>query len=103
MYKFKFLFNNSLSGVAYISWNPDSTHLLVCGPEESPEVLLWNVENENFLKVTQSPEDALTCCAWNKDGTRFVVRMNYTLLKTTMFQNIVELKILRVFTLTNEL
>lgn len=59
--------------MAYISWNPDSTHLLVCGPEESPEVLLWNVENENFHKVTQSPEDALTCCAWNKEGTKFVV------------------------------
>lgn len=67
------IITNKFLGVAYISWNPDSTHLLVCGPEESPEVLLWNVENENFLKVSQSPEDALTCCAWNKDGTRFVV------------------------------
>ncbi|CAH1960149.1 unnamed protein product [Acanthoscelides obtectus] len=60
-------------GAAYLSWSPDSSHLLVCGPEESPEVWLWNVETENFLKVTQSPEDALTSCAWHKDGTKFVV------------------------------
>ncbi|XP_060532126.1 WD repeat-containing protein 26 [Cylas formicarius] len=59
-------------GAAYISWNPDSKHLLACGPEESPEVWLWNIETEKFLKVSQSPEDALTCCAWNKDGTKFV-------------------------------
>ncbi|CAG9861058.1 unnamed protein product [Phyllotreta striolata] len=61
------------TGAAYISWNPDSVHLIVCGPDESPEVWLWNIETENFLKVTQSQEDALVCCAWNKDGTKFVV------------------------------
>ncbi|KAF5294909.1 hypothetical protein FQR65_LT10707 [Abscondita terminalis] len=44
-------------GAAYISWNNDSTHLIACGPEESPE----------------SPEDVLTCCAWNKDSNKFVV------------------------------
>ncbi|XP_030747225.1 WD repeat-containing protein 26 [Sitophilus oryzae] len=60
-------------GAAYISWNPDSKHLIACGPEESPEVWLWDIETEKFLKVSQSPEDALTCCAWNKDGTKFVV------------------------------
>lgn len=64
-------------GAAYISWNPDSTHLIVCGPEDSAEVWLWNIENENFLKVTQSPEDVLTCCAWNKDGNRFVVSQTH--------------------------
>lgn len=68
------LYNSSILGAAYIAWNPDSIHLIACGPEETPEVWLWNIETENFLKVTQSPEDALTCCAWNKDGTRFVVR-----------------------------
>lgn len=60
-------------GVAYISWNPDSTHLLACGPEGSPEVWLWNIDTEKFQKISQSPEDVLTCCAWNKDGTKFVV------------------------------
>lgn len=59
--------------MAYIAWNPDSTHLLACGPEGSPEVWLWNIDTEKCLKVSQSPEDVLTCCAWNKDGTKFVV------------------------------
>nr|XP_023018233.1 WD repeat-containing protein 26 [Leptinotarsa decemlineata] len=60
-------------GAAYISWNPDSIHMIVCGPDETPEIWLWNIETENFLKVNQSAEDALTCCAWNKDGSKFVV------------------------------
>ncbi|CAH1128279.1 unnamed protein product [Ceutorhynchus assimilis] len=60
-------------GAAYISWNPDSKHLLACGPEESPEVWLWNLDTDKYLKVSQSPEDALTCCAWQKDGKKFVV------------------------------
>lgn len=25
------------------------------------------------MKVSQSPEDVLTCCAWNKDNNKFVV------------------------------
>lgn len=72
--KYENLFCFFLLGAAYISWNPDSIHLIVCGPEESPEVYLWNIETEKCLKVSQSPEDVLTCCAWNKDGTKFVVR-----------------------------
>ncbi|XP_031339856.1 WD repeat-containing protein 26 isoform X1 [Photinus pyralis] len=60
-------------GAAYMSWNSDSTHLIACGPEESPEVWLWNIETEKCLKVSQSPEDVLTCCAWNKDNNKFVV------------------------------
>ncbi|KAF2901274.1 hypothetical protein ILUMI_04911 [Ignelater luminosus] len=60
-------------GAAYISWSSDSTHLIACGPEESPEVWLWNVETEKCMKVSQSPEDVLTCCAWNKDNNKFVV------------------------------
>ncbi|XP_022899945.1 WD repeat-containing protein 26 [Onthophagus taurus] len=60
-------------GIAYIAWNPDSIHLVACGPEDSQEVWLWNTETEKCQKVSQTPEDILTCCAWNKDGTKFVV------------------------------
>lgn len=60
-------------GAAFLAWNPDSTHLIACGPEDSPEVWLWNIETDKLLKVSQSPEDVLTCCSWNKDGTKFVV------------------------------
>lgn len=63
------------SGASYISWNPDSVHLIACGPEESPKVWLWNTETEKLLMVSQSPEDALACCAWHKDGTKFVVSL----------------------------
>ncbi|XP_017775656.1 PREDICTED: WD repeat-containing protein 26 isoform X2 [Nicrophorus vespilloides] len=60
-------------GAAYLSWSPDSTHLLACGPDESPEVWLWNIKTEKCLKISQSQEDVLTCCSWNKDGKKFVV------------------------------
>ncbi|XP_065158210.1 WD repeat-containing protein 26 isoform X2 [Atheta coriaria] len=60
-------------GAAFLSWSPDSKYLLVCGSEESPDVWLWNTESEKPLKVTQSQEDVLTCCAWHKDGNKFVV------------------------------
>ncbi|XP_044748626.1 WD repeat-containing protein 26 isoform X1 [Coccinella septempunctata] len=60
-------------GVAYISWCPDNVHLIACGPEESAEVWLWNIENEKLLKICQSQEDALTCCSWHKSGKKFVV------------------------------
>lgn len=60
-------------GAAYLSWSPDSRRLLACGPEESPEVWLWDVEMDKCVKVSQSAEDVLTCAAWHRDGTRFVV------------------------------
>ncbi|XP_019874783.2 WD repeat-containing protein 26 [Aethina tumida] len=69
----KKVLENHRHGAAYLSWSPDSTHLLVCGPEECAEVFLWNIETEKFLKVSQSPEDSLTCCSWTKDGTKFYV------------------------------
>lgn len=60
-------------GAAYLSWSPDSKRLLACGPEESPEVWLWDVEQDKCVKVSQSAEDVLTCAAWHRDGARFVV------------------------------
>ncbi|KAK9680759.1 WD domain, G-beta repeat [Popillia japonica] len=60
-------------GAAYLAWHPDSVHLLACGPEESPEVWMWNTETEKCIKISNGPEDVLTACAWHKDGSRFVV------------------------------
>lgn len=60
-------------GAAYIAWNSDSTQLLACGPEDSAEVLLWNIDTELNVKISQSPEDVLTCCGWNKDNNKIVV------------------------------
>ncbi|XP_072155113.1 WD repeat-containing protein 26 isoform X2 [Bemisia tabaci] len=60
-------------GVAYLGWSPDSTHLIVCGPEDCPELWIWNVETEELRKkVTHSPEDSLTSCSWHRDGKKFV-------------------------------
>ena len=60
-------------GVAYIAWSPDCSHLLACGPEECPELTIWNVDsNEPSIKVTHSPEDSLTACSWHRSGKKFV-------------------------------
>nr|CAD7571266.1 unnamed protein product [Timema californicum] len=60
-------------GVAYIAWSPDSSHLIACGPEDCPELWIWNVESDELrVKVSHSPEDSLTSCSWNKDGKKFV-------------------------------
>ncbi|XP_075224042.1 WD repeat-containing protein 26 isoform X2 [Lycorma delicatula] len=60
-------------GVAYLAWSPDGTYLIACGPEDCPELWIWNVETEELrVKVTHSPEDSLTACSWHKDGTKFV-------------------------------
>ncbi|XP_046415660.1 WD repeat-containing protein 26 isoform X4 [Neodiprion virginianus] len=62
-------------GVALIAWSPDSSHLIACGPEDCPELWLWSVETpdcELRVKLTQSPEDSLTACAWHRDANKFV-------------------------------
>lgn len=58
-------------GVAYLAWSPDSTRLAVCGPEDCPEVWLWEVATGRLeTKVSQSNEDSLTCVSWSPDGRR---------------------------------
>ncbi|XP_073990126.1 WD repeat-containing protein 26 isoform X2 [Rhodnius prolixus] len=60
-------------GVAFLAWSPDGTHLLACGPEDCPELWLWNIETEELrVKLSHSPDDSLTSCSWHADGTRFV-------------------------------
>ncbi|XP_047002350.1 WD repeat-containing protein 26 isoform X2 [Schistocerca americana] len=60
-------------GVAYIAWSPDSTHLVACGPEDCPELWIWNIESDELrVKVSHSPEDSLTSCSWHRDGKKFV-------------------------------
>ncbi|XP_046387568.1 WD repeat-containing protein 26 [Ischnura elegans] len=60
-------------GVAYLSWSPDSRHVIACGPEDCPELWVWNAETgELRVKVSQSPEDSLTSCSWHRDGKKFV-------------------------------
>lgn len=59
--------------MAYLAWSPDGTHLLACGPEDCPELFIWNVESdEPRVKVSHSPEDSLTSCSWHCSGKKFV-------------------------------
>jgi len=58
-------------GVAYLAWSPDSAKLAVCGPDDCPEVWLWDVASGRLeTKVSHSGEDSLTCVSWSPDGRR---------------------------------
>lgn len=60
-------------GVSFITWSPDSKHLIVGGPEDCPDLWIWNIDEDKFkLRMCQSADDSLTCAAFNADGTRFV-------------------------------
>ncbi|KAG5321539.1 WDR26 protein, partial [Acromyrmex heyeri] len=62
-------------GVGLIAWSPDSNHLIVCGPEDCPELWLWSIDTpdcELRVKLTQSTDDSLTACAWHRDSNKFV-------------------------------
>jgi len=58
-------------GVAFFAWSPDSSKLAVCGPEDSPEVYIWDVEGGRLEnKICHTQEDSLTSVSWCPDGTR---------------------------------
>ena len=60
-------------GVAYLSWSPDSSHLAACGPDDCPELWVWQVDSGQLrTKLSHASEDSLTSCAWHPDGRRFV-------------------------------
>lgn len=60
-------------GVSFVTWSPDSKILLVGGPEDCPDLFIWNMDEEKAaIKMSHSQEDSLTCAAFNRDGTKFV-------------------------------
>lgn len=65
-------FEGHAYGVGYLAWSPDDTYLIACGPEDCSELWIWTVETgELKCRMSQSPDDSLTCCSWNPDGKRF--------------------------------
>ncbi|GFR84185.1 WD repeat-containing protein 26-like [Elysia marginata] len=61
-------------GVGFVSWCPDNVHILVCGPDETSEVFIYNsVTGEVRQRIHQSADDSLTYAAWMTDGRKFVV------------------------------
>ncbi|XP_013416632.1 WD repeat-containing protein 26 [Lingula anatina] len=66
-------FDGHAYGVACIAWSPDSMYIVACGPEDCSELWLWNVETGDLrVKMSQSPEDSLTCASFHADGKRFI-------------------------------
>lgn len=60
-------------GVSFLAWSPDSNYLIVGGPEDCPELWIWDIQEEKLhVKVQHSADDSLTCAAFSRDGTRFV-------------------------------
>lgn len=56
-------------GVSFFAWSPDSTKLAVCGPEDTPEVWVWDVPSGRLdRKLCNSQEDSLTTVAWAPNG-----------------------------------
>ena len=47
--------------------------LAVAGPEDVPDLWIWNVDTgELRVRMSHSPDDSLSCVAWHKDGQRLV-------------------------------
>ncbi|XP_031629372.1 WD repeat-containing protein 26 homolog [Contarinia nasturtii] len=60
-------------GISFLQWSPDSKHLLVGGPEECPNIWIWNLDEEKVpITMSHSSEDSLTCGSFSPDGQRFV-------------------------------
>lgn len=66
-------FEGHPNGVSYLAWSPDDTYLIACGPDDSSDVWVWNIQTGDLrVKMSHTPEDSLTSCAWHKDGKKFV-------------------------------
>ena len=60
-------------GVSYLNWSPDSVYLIACGPDDSPELWVYNtITGDLHIKIAPGPEDSLTSAAWHPDSRRFV-------------------------------
>jgi WD40 repeat protein len=67
-------FEGHQRGVSYVAWSPNSVFVIVCGPDETPEVVIWNTETyELKQRFSVSGEDSLTSAAWHHDNKRFVI------------------------------
>lgn len=59
--------------MSYLAWSPDGRYLIAAGPEDCPDLWIWNAETEQLhLKMTHSQEDSLTAVAWHAASDRFV-------------------------------
>lgn len=45
-------FEGHPGGVSFLAWSPDDTYLIACGPDDSSDLWVWNVEVCNFNGFT---------------------------------------------------
>lgn len=59
--------------MSYLAWSPDGRYLIAAGPEDCPDLWIWNMETETLhTKMNHSQEDSLTAVAWQAGSSRFV-------------------------------
>lgn len=37
-------FEGHPGGVSFLAWSPDDTYLIACGPDDSSDLWVWNIE-----------------------------------------------------------
>ncbi|XP_076442076.1 WD repeat-containing protein 26-like isoform X2 [Babylonia areolata] len=70
--RLKHKFDKHSMGVAYMSWSPDSSYLIVCGPETCHVVWIYDIDDGKLHKKwNRSIDDSLTCAAWHGNSQQF--------------------------------
>jgi WD40 repeat protein len=77
------IFEGLTGAVAYLSWSPDDTKLIICGQMSYPDaggrarvsthaVEIWNPENATRIAVLSMFMEPVSSAAWAPDGKTFV-------------------------------
>lgn len=58
--------------ISCLSWSPNDVYLLACGSEDTPNLWLWNLneEREKLCKAHDENEN-YTTCSWHMSGEKF--------------------------------
>ncbi|KRX90948.1 WD repeat-containing protein 26 [Trichinella pseudospiralis] len=69
----KFTLDGHAFGAAYFVFSPDDKYLACVGPEDSPDLWIWDTETGILrIKITHSPDDSISCVSWHPDGNKVV-------------------------------
>ncbi|KRX84251.1 5'-3' exoribonuclease 1, partial [Trichinella sp. T6] len=69
----KFTLDGHSFGAAYFVFSPNDKYLACVGPEDSPDLWIWDTETGILrIKITHSPDDSISCVSWHPDGTKVV-------------------------------
>ncbi|KAJ8969588.1 hypothetical protein NQ317_011312 [Molorchus minor] len=90
-------------GAAYISWSLDSMHLIACGPEESPEVLVGGIRGHFYQcdlegNVLDSWEGVRVNGLWcRKDGKTVLASDTHHRLRGYIFEEVARTANVNIF------